>query len=151
MSIINSYGYIYLRSHESYDKYNAYKLGKTEDCIGRNSTYITREIVRGEFIMILQVSIDELSKIEIDLQKHFKELGLHISENGGTEFFHKLIIELIKPYLKEKGYDFKEVKYLDLERNQKITENNNSESLNSTDELKTTNEIIGIKLQKWQK
>ena len=149
MSTINSYGYIYLRSHESYDKYNAYKLGKTEDCIGRNSVYISSEIKRGEFIMILQVSIIELSKIEIDLQKHFKQLN--IFKEGGTEFFGKSIIELIKPYLEEKGYDFKEVKYLDLERNQKITENNNSESLNSTDELKTTNEIIGIKLQKWQK
>lgn len=38
------FGYIYLRSHESYDKYNAYKLGKATNMIERDSVYATGEI-----------------------------------------------------------------------------------------------------------
>ena len=37
--------HIYLRSHESYDKYNAYNLSKSESCLDRESSYILGEII----------------------------------------------------------------------------------------------------------
>lgn len=37
-------GFIYIRDHESYKQYNAYKLGITYNIIEREYTYLTGEI-----------------------------------------------------------------------------------------------------------
>ena len=36
----NSFGHIYIRTHEAYDEHDAYKLGKSESCLDRESSYI---------------------------------------------------------------------------------------------------------------
>ena len=56
-------GHIYLRSHESYDNYNAYKLGKSESCLDRESSYISGEITRGNYILVLKVLKKDFSLI----------------------------------------------------------------------------------------
>ena len=84
-------GYIYVRSHDSYDKFNAYKLGKTDSIPDRESNYITCEIVKGKFIVVVEIDYDFLDDIEIKLKNYFTLLGYHIYHNGGTEFFKQEI------------------------------------------------------------
>jgi len=92
-------GYIYLRNHESYDKYDCYKLGKTLNIPERENLYITGEIKRGEFISVYEVRKTEMDKIEMDLKKFFCELNIY--EGGGTEFFKKSIIDKIPQYFND--------------------------------------------------
>ena len=41
-------GYIYMRTNEYWDLYDAYKLGKTSNIVERETNYITSEIKRGK-------------------------------------------------------------------------------------------------------
>ncbi len=69
-------GYIYVRFHESYEKYNACKLGKTENIPDRDNTYITGEILRGYFEAVFEIPIEKLGIIERLLQYEFRELNV---------------------------------------------------------------------------
>ena len=91
--------YIYIRRHLSYDKYNACKLGKSDNIPMRDSTYITGEIERGFFEHVIEVPKDQSNIIEKMLQNYFIILRFRIYKNGGTEFFKQDIIPLILPYL----------------------------------------------------
>ena len=91
-------GYIYVRRHESYDIYNACKLGKTKNIPEREGVYITGELKKGYFELVFEVQLEEMTKIELLLQNEFHKY--HIKYNGGTEFYSNKIIELIEPYLK---------------------------------------------------
>lgn len=90
-------GYIYLRNHLSYHYYNAYKLGKTYNIPSRDIQYATNEIDRGYFKSVYELPINKMDLIERLLQYHFQHLN--IKHNGGIEFYHKSIIEMIEPYL----------------------------------------------------
>jgi len=99
-------GYIYIRIHTSYDKYNVCKLGKTINLIERNSTYKTGEVESGYFEYAIELEIKKLDIIEKLLQNHFKLLGYYYYLDGGIEFFTKDIISLIIPYLKTLNLQF---------------------------------------------
>ena len=101
------YGYIYTRFHESYEKYNACKLGETVNIPDRDTQYATGEIQRGYFDNVYVVPIEERKLIEAQLQCEFKEL--HIKFNGGTEFYNKQIIPLIEPCLIKLGITYKKL------------------------------------------
>ena len=97
-------GYIYVRCHEAYDKYDACKLGKTRNIPDRENVYITGEIIRGYFEVVFEVSIEEVDKIEILLQNEFREWNVKC--DGGKEFYHKKIIHLIEPCLIMLGMNY---------------------------------------------
>ena len=59
-----SKAYIYVRTHESYDKYDAYKLGRTQNVPERDDTYSTSEIKRGQMISVFEVSLCQVNNIE---------------------------------------------------------------------------------------
>jgi predicted helicase len=92
-------GYIYVRTNEYWDLYNAYKLGKTINFNDRETQYVTSEIKRGHYIMIIQLDIDILDIIEKKLQKYFNSLNYHVKINGGNEFYKKEIINCIEYFL----------------------------------------------------
>jgi predicted helicase len=94
-----NYEYIYIRNHPSYDQYNVYKLGKTQDIIKRNDTYITGEFIEGNFILVIKVNTND--KVEDILQDNFIELN--IRNTGGIEFYDRIIETLILPYLDSIG------------------------------------------------
>lgn len=104
-----SKGYIYLRLHENYEKYDIYKLGRTMNFIGRDSTYATGEFIRGKFIFALEILKDNSEQIndryvEKLLQKYFKNYNrVH---DGGTEFYDKKIIDEIIPFLNKTTIKF---------------------------------------------
>ena len=99
-------GYIYIRVHSSYDKYNVCKLGKTLNLMERNSTYKTSEVECGFFELVIEVKKEKLDIIEKLLQNYFKSLQYYYYLGGGTEFFKKDIISLIIPYLKTLNLQF---------------------------------------------
>jgi superfamily II DNA or RNA helicase len=102
-----SFSYIYVRTHESYDIYNAIKLGKANNIPERDSVYATGEIKRGKFIMVFEVYFKQVLIIERLLQNYFKKD--HIKIDSGTEFYHKSIIDRIENYLLEIGIYYKKL------------------------------------------
>ena len=105
----NSKAYIYVRTHESYDKYDAYKLGRTQNVPERDDTYSTSEIKRGQMISVFEVSLCQVNNIERKLQEEFCNMNVRI--NAGIEFYRKEIIEYIEPYFQKNG-----IKYRTLEK-----------------------------------
>jgi superfamily II DNA or RNA helicase len=100
-------GYIYIRYHESYEKYDACKMGKTNNIPERDATYATGEIKRGYFEVVLEVLIEKMGIIEQLLQNEFCELNLYI--DGGSEFFNRKIIILIEPSLMKLGVEYRKL------------------------------------------
>jgi len=122
-------GYIYIREHESYEKYNACKVGKTLNIPERDSLYTTGEIKRGIFTLVLEVKKEELDNIEKELQIVFNDINIY--NDGGIEFFSIDIKDKIIPYLQEKHIYHKvltleEINSLERKyREKKIKQNNN--------------------------
>ena len=50
-----AYSYLYVRRHPSYDLENACKLGKADNIPDRESTYLTGEVKRGQFVLVLEL------------------------------------------------------------------------------------------------
>jgi superfamily II DNA or RNA helicase len=110
------YGYIYIRINEYWDSNELCKLGKAINIPDRESTYITSEIRRGKFIVVIEVELTELDYIEKRLQEYFNKLGFHVKFNGGTEFYKKDIIKYIVPYFIENKINHKVLSEEDIER-----------------------------------
>jgi superfamily II DNA or RNA helicase len=94
----SSIGYIYIRTNEYWDLYDAFKLGKTLSIPDREQTYITSEIKRGFYVMILEIELLILDNVEKQLHLYFNKLNLRIKFNAGIEFYKKEIINFIIPY-----------------------------------------------------
>lgn len=103
----NQIGYIYVRYHESYEQNNACKLGKTINIPDRDSNYATGEIKRGHFEYVFEVSLRRMTIIEKLLQIEFSYYN--IKHDAGQEFYNKKIIELIEPYLKKLGVQYRKL------------------------------------------
>jgi len=101
------YGYIYLRKNEYWNMYDAIKLGKTSNIPDRERTYITSEIKRGKFIMVIEIDLEIMDLLEKDFQKYFNSLCLNIKFNAGVEFYDKKIIDLIIPFLDKINIKYK--------------------------------------------
>ena len=101
-------GYIYVRTHISYDAEGVCKLGETKITLpDRESTYITGEVRRGKFGLVLEVQINHTKFIENILKYKFRDLN--IRHDGGTEFFDKKIITQIEPYLQDIGVYYRKL------------------------------------------
>ncbi len=90
-------GYHYVRMHESYEKYNVCKVGITANIPDRDSTYVTNEVIGGNFILVFEVPLKKMRGVEILLHNNFCKLREY--KGGGTEFYDKQIIDLIEPFL----------------------------------------------------
>ena len=102
---MESTGFVYIRFHESYDKYDACKLGKTSNLPDRDSGYATCEIVRGEFVIAFHIYSPYTSlMVENKIQQQFNHLNIRF--NGGIEYFHKNIVDLIEPFLQENNIKY---------------------------------------------
>ena len=93
----NTNGYIYIRNHKSYDEENACKMGMASNIPERDSQYSTGEIKRGYFDPVFEVPYEQMSNIERQLQLKFSEFNIRY--DAGTEFYNKIIISQIEPYL----------------------------------------------------
>jgi superfamily II DNA or RNA helicase len=86
-------GYIYLRDNAWYRSENTIKLGIASNIKDRAGTYVTGEIIRGEFIKVFKVERAQMRAVETHLHKVFA--NFHDSRDGGTEFFSRDIIEMV--------------------------------------------------------
>jgi superfamily II DNA or RNA helicase len=102
-----NYGYIYIRYHEAYDKYDAFKLGITTNIPDRDTQYATGEIKRGIFEIVFEIPIEKMKNIEYLLHRKFCDFNCKI--NGGKEFFNKKIITLIEPFLINIGVKYRKL------------------------------------------
>jgi len=100
-------GYLYYREHESYNRYNAGKLGISCCISNRDATYTSGEILRGVFKLVIEFDIDKMTLVEKLLQNYFKSLGYHIYINGGTEFFSSCILDIIIEFLNKTNLEYK--------------------------------------------
>jgi len=101
-------GYIYIRSHSSYDNENALKLGETNNIPDRDTQYATGEIKRGYFKKVIEILPNQKytsSYVEKLLQKEF--INYHIKYDAGTEFYKNDIDEKIIPFLSATNIKFK--------------------------------------------
>ena len=100
--------YIYIRTQTSYDPYDACKLGHCDNIPNRESVYVTGEIIKGMFVLVVQIlSGSTCQKIEKLMKNYFASLNLHVYEGAGTEFFRKEICELIIGYLDQLNITYK--------------------------------------------
>jgi hypothetical protein len=116
-------GYIYIRNHSSYDFENVCKLGKTNNIPERDSVYVTNELKRGSFDHVYEIQFKLMDIVEKLLQYEFK--NFNVKYNGGTEFFHKEIINLIEPTLIKFNIEYKKLSKLeihDLGRSMRVKE-----------------------------
>jgi predicted helicase len=100
-----NYGYIYIRTNEYWDTYNSCKLGKTENIINRENNYVTSELKRGRYILVLQIILELLDLVEKKLQIEFTKYNIY--NDAGTEFYNKEIINLILPFLDKENIKYK--------------------------------------------
>ena len=119
--------YIYIRTNEWYDLKDVYKVGITKSIRDRNNSYITGEIVRGNFIKIFELDINhnQLNYIDNIIKIKFEKLNVYI--DGGIEFYKKEINEKIEEYLNKSKIKFKLVKEDELKRINRIVNNNENE------------------------
>jgi hypothetical protein len=110
--------YLYIRTSEYYSQYDACKLGITKDIHTRDSQYVTGEIKRGTFSHIFKIKEEryDLKTIESKLQESFKNKGLHVYHDGGTEFFKSEIIDLIENELKDMEINYEKIDFKEIER-----------------------------------
>ena len=105
--MMNTFGYIYIRNHESYDNYNVIKLGMTDNIPDRDTQYSTSEIKKGVFEIVYEVDKKQLRIIENLLHSNFCKFNYRI--DGGKEFFDKKIINDIEPYFNKIGIKYKKL------------------------------------------
>ena len=86
-------GYIYLRDNAWYRSEKTIKLGIASNIKDRAGTYVTGEIIRGEFIKVFKVERAQMRDVETHLHKVFA--NFRDSRDGGTEFFSRDIIEMV--------------------------------------------------------
>jgi len=86
-------GYIYLRDNAWYKSENTIKLGIASNTKERDGTYVTGEIIRGEFIKVFEVPRDKMRVIESHLHAVLKDY--QDMRDGGTEFFKRDIIDMV--------------------------------------------------------
>jgi len=93
-NINEKYGYIYFRDNENYRLNNVYKIGKTKNLKERDSAYLTGEFIKGFFIFLIKVNLDDLTLLDGLLKEMLKPLNIFAS--GGTEFYHRNSMNIIK-------------------------------------------------------
>jgi len=103
-------GMIYMRDNPWFKEHNVIKLGVSGNLKARDSTYITGEVIRGEFICVIEIPLKQMNCIDNLLKAEFNDHHkyLHNSPvNGGTEFYDRCIADLIVPYLHSLKIDYK--------------------------------------------
>ena len=100
-----SKGFIYLRDNNWWLRENVIKMGITTFAKDRNNTYITSEIERGEYICLIEISLDKMKILDKYLKSYFKSYNIY--KGGGTEFYDRCVIKLIEPYLNTMNIYFK--------------------------------------------
>jgi len=147
----DDFGYIYLRNHSSYDEYNAYKMGKASNIPERDTQYATSEIERGHFEAVFKVNFKEMGNVERLLQNEFIELNIRY--NAGTEFYNRIIINLIEPFLDKQNIECKKLskeEISELVRSNRVREIKKIDTQPQKQDIRINKQIIKYKPREYQ-
>lgn len=104
-------GYIYIRTDNSNHIDGVCKLGQTISIPDRENTYITNEYVKGEFLMVIEISkiqkYGHVNHITVENMLHDYFKHYHMEKDGGTEFYKKEIINEIEGCLTQTFINFR--------------------------------------------
>ena len=106
LSIDYVVGYLYVRFNELFDMYNSCKFGMCENIPNRENNYITNEVKKGFFKLVIEVNIKILGQLENEIKLYFETL-YNTYIDAGTEIFKKDIVPLIEPYLIKRNISYK--------------------------------------------
>jgi superfamily II DNA or RNA helicase len=148
MDKMDKMGYIYLRDNAWYRSENTIKLGIASNIKDRAGTYITGEIIRGEFIKVFQVQHENMRLIESHLHKVL--WNFHDSRDGGTEFFNRQIIEIVANNIPVPFREMSREECLQIDREarhnnyhaESMTENSDTGTLVDDDDESDTDTLI---------
>jgi hypothetical protein len=98
-------GTIYLRDNAWFKREGVIKMGIASFAKDRSSTYITGEVERGEYILVVEIPLEKMRVLDVCLKGYFKPY--HIYKGGGTEFYDRSMINLLVPYLQNLNLDYK--------------------------------------------
>ena len=98
-------GTIYLRDNSWYKMEKVIKMGIASFAKDRSNTYITGEVTRGEYKLVIEIPLDKMRILDTYLKSYFKQYN--INKGGGTEFYDRCIIELIEPCLKNLNINYR--------------------------------------------
>ena len=99
-------GTIYLRDNEWFRNRNVVKMGIATFAKDRSNTYITGEVVRGEYICVIEIPLYMMKPMDKYLKNYFNPLHIYYKDSG-TEFYDRRIIDLIEPYFKNTNILYK--------------------------------------------
>jgi hypothetical protein len=73
----------------------------------RDYEYVSNEIIRGHYNMIIEVPIKKLNIIARLLEYEFSDFNIY--KGGGREFYDKKIMDMIEPYLNDKNIPYRKL------------------------------------------
>ena len=100
-----SVSYIYVRSNNWYKIENVVKQGVSECFIERENTFTRSEIIKGEYILIIQVPLNKLKLIDKLLKNYLTPYNIY--KGGGTEFYTINIIKMIPEFLEKTNIEYR--------------------------------------------
>ena len=103
-------GYIYIRTHSTYDIYNVCRLGTTSNIFEQNKQSTKDEIEKGGYFnVVFEVPIENMVSIECSLKKMLTELNVLDFNRSTSDFYKKTSIQRIEPYLNALGIQYKKL------------------------------------------
>jgi len=96
-------GFFYLRDNEWFRFQKVFKCGITSCIKHRESTYVTGEPIRGEFIMVVALESKYMRWVENQVKLHFTP----IYKGGGTEFYDRIILLDFEKFLQDLGVTYR--------------------------------------------
>ena len=97
-------GSIYIRDNTWYKMANVVKMGISSFAKDRSGGYITGEVERGEYLLVIEIPLEQMRCIDNLLKYNFQ--SYHIYRGGGTEFYDRCVINLIEPYLQSLNIEY---------------------------------------------
>ena len=97
-------GTIYIRDNTWYKMANVVKMGISSFAKDRSAGYITGEVERGEYLLVIEIPLEKMRHIDNLLKYNFQ--SYHIYRGGGTEFYDRCITTLIEPYLQTLNIEY---------------------------------------------
>ena len=133
------YGNIYIRDNPWYRTENVVKLGIATNAKDRTGPYITGEVIRGEYLIVVEIPLDKLTEVDKKLKIHFKKYNIY--KGGGTEFYDRCILNLLVQYLKTLNIECNVLSPTQIENMERVLRNQQFENIDQTIKNKLFNII----------
>jgi hypothetical protein len=106
--------FFYTRTNEWFEYKKIIKLGMTSNIVGRETSYITSEPIRGTFsnIFMVDISREDLRRVDVKMKEYFNEYNVRLG--GGTEFYKIEILDKISDFFDKENIKYKKLSIDDI-------------------------------------